>query len=51
MPGDNETTTDCTLSKALTGIDPPPEVKCFKAGETNTTFSQKLLEFFKMKMK
>lgn len=23
----------CALSKAVSGIDPPPEVRCFKAGE------------------
>jgi peroxidase len=28
----------CALSKAVTGIDPPPEVKCFKAGEMNKQF-------------
>lgn len=23
----------CALSKAVSGIDPPPEVRCFKAGD------------------
>ena len=32
----------CALSKAVTGIDPPPEVKCFKAGEMNTHFQLKI---------
>ncbi|XP_046639001.1 peroxidase-like [Daphnia pulicaria] len=32
-PPDNETDVDCALSKAITGVNPPPEIKCFKAGD------------------
>ena len=32
LPPDNNPEMECTLSKNLTGIDPPAEVKCFKAG-------------------
>ena len=31
-PPDNDTDVDCALSKAVTGIHPPPELKCYKAG-------------------
>ena len=32
-------TSTCALSKAVSGIDPPPEVRCFKAGELPITFN------------
>jgi len=32
LPPDENATTNCTLSKNVTGIEPPKEVKCFKAG-------------------
>ncbi len=33
LPADDEATAPCTLSKALSGIDPPSHVKCFDAGD------------------
>lgn len=33
LPPDNDPEMNCTLSKRISGIDPPPFVKCFKAGE------------------
>lgn len=33
LPPDNNAEMDCSLSKAVTGVEPPPEVKCFKAGD------------------
>ena len=32
LPPDENAATNCTLSKNVTGIEPPKEVKCFKAG-------------------
>lgn len=32
-PPDNDTDVDCALSRAVTGIDPPEEIKCFLAGD------------------
>ena len=32
LPPDLNAATNCTLSKNVTGIEPPKEVKCFKAG-------------------
>ena len=32
LPPDEDVDMDCKLSKKLTGIEPPEEVKCFKAG-------------------
>lgn len=32
LPPDDAAETNCTLSKNVTGIEPPKEVKCFKAG-------------------
>jgi peroxidase len=37
-PPDNETDVDCALSKAITGVNPPPEIKCFKAGLPRNDF-------------
>ena len=34
LPPDESPDMDCTLPKNLTGIEAPPEVKCFKAGDT-----------------
>jgi hypothetical protein len=39
-PPDNTTDVDCALSKAVTGINPPPEIKCFKAGTTGRKTNQ-----------
>ncbi|XP_046638989.1 peroxidase-like [Daphnia pulicaria] len=36
LPPDNMAETNCTLSKAVSGIDPPDNVKCFKAGDSRT---------------
>ncbi|XP_057375639.1 peroxidase-like [Daphnia carinata] len=33
LPADNATQLNCALSKAVSGIPPPPEVRCFKAGD------------------
>jgi peroxidase len=35
LPPDNDPEMNCTLSKAISGIDRPKDVKCFKAGEEN----------------
>jgi len=32
LPPDLNATDNCTLSKAVTGVEPPPEIRCFKAG-------------------
>ncbi len=32
LPPDENSPANCTLSKNVTGIEPPKEVKCFKAG-------------------
>jgi len=32
LPPDENATTNCTLSKNVTGIEPPRDAKCFKAG-------------------
>jgi peroxidase len=37
LPPDNDPEMNCTLSKAVTGIDRPSDVKCFKAGEEKMT--------------
>ena len=36
LPPDNDTEQDCALSKEVSGIDPPPFVKCFKAGKIDS---------------
>ena len=36
LPPDNEAEDNCTLSKLVSGIDPPPQVKCFKAGDARS---------------
>ncbi|KAK4008306.1 hypothetical protein OUZ56_013450 [Daphnia magna] len=33
LPPNNATQINCALSKAVSGIHPPPEVRCFKAGD------------------
>ena len=38
LPPDENATTNCTLSKNLTGIEPPNDVKCFKAGAQSILF-------------
>ena len=43
MPADNETLDDCALSKIVSGIDPPAEVKCFKAGDNRVNCSPYLM--------
>lgn len=32
LPPDKSSETNCTLSKDISGIDPPADVKCFKTG-------------------
>ncbi|XP_046438483.1 peroxidase-like [Daphnia pulex] len=34
LPADEESKVSCTLSKTVSGIDPPTDVKCFKTGDT-----------------
>ncbi|XP_059350851.1 chorion peroxidase-like [Daphnia carinata] len=34
LPADEASKVSCALSKRVSGIDPPAEVKCFKAGDT-----------------
>ena len=33
LPPDLKADNNCTLSKAVTGVEPPAEVRCFKAGD------------------
>lgn len=33
LPADDAAQNNCTLPKSVSGIDPPAEVKCFKAGK------------------
>lgn len=33
LPVDEESKVSCTLSKTVSGIDPPTDVKCFKTGK------------------
>ncbi|EFX63496.1 hypothetical protein DAPPUDRAFT_268331 [Daphnia pulex] len=35
LPADEESKVSCTLSKTVSGIDPPTDVKCFKTGDTS----------------
>ncbi|EFX82421.1 hypothetical protein DAPPUDRAFT_49291, partial [Daphnia pulex] len=37
LPADDEFTAPCTLSKTLSGIDPPSHVKCFDAGDPRSS--------------
>ncbi|KAK4015956.1 hypothetical protein OUZ56_030921 [Daphnia magna] len=34
LPADDESKVSCALSKRVSGIDPPSDVKCFKAGDS-----------------
>ena len=38
LPPDEKSQQDCTLSKSVTGVEPPKDVKCFKAGIFNTAY-------------
>lgn len=33
LPSDDSADTNCTLSKDVSGLDPPDDVRCFKSGE------------------
>jgi peroxidase len=46
LPPDEKAETNCTLSKNVTGIEPPKEVKCFKAGALHYDFSSIYMSTF-----
>lgn len=39
LPEDEESKVSCTLSKTVSGVDPPADVKCFKAGTNNESLT------------
>lgn len=49
LPADDESKVSCALSKRVSGIDPPSDVKCFKAGNLpvkETCFRTIIIIFF-----
>ncbi|KAK4008470.1 hypothetical protein OUZ56_013610 [Daphnia magna] len=42
LPSDDSADTNCTLSKDVSGIDPPDDVRCFKSGDTRSNQSPNL---------